>query len=112
MFAPWQPVEVIAPTNEKTLLSTYFSHESEKTEWERSCILIDPVNAGFARLVREYNESSFKDFDDPENKLKIPVFRDVPLDDRDRFDLYPLRDYEIAPVQRLFEKELHRRINR
>jgi len=108
MFTPWLPIEIIAPINKKMLLSTYFSPESEKTGWERSYILIDPVNAGLARLVREYNEILFNHFDEPENNLGIPVFRDVPLDNRDRFDLYSLRDYEIAPVQRLIEQKQQR----
>jgi hypothetical protein len=52
---PWRTAHVPAPTLDQSLLATHFDRAWVCSDWDRIHALINPTNAGFPRLIREYN---------------------------------------------------------
>jgi hypothetical protein len=56
-FTPWGAAHVPAPALDRSLLATHFAPASVCSDWDRIHALINPTDAGFPRLIREYNQS-------------------------------------------------------
>jgi hypothetical protein len=56
LFTPWGAAHVPAPALTQSLLATYFARASVYSDWDRIHALINPTDAGFPRLIREYNQ--------------------------------------------------------
>ncbi len=112
-FTPWLGPYSASPIPSKGILDTYFSLASEKTEWERSHVLIDPIKAGLAAMIREYNklfsEISGMRLEDPDNKLCIPIFKGAPSSSRNRHDFDPLGKGEFDLIRYSLERKQRRR---
>ena len=77
-FTPWGAAHVPAPALDRSLLATHFHSASRRSDWDRRHALINPVDAGLPRLIREYNqpltaESALR-LADPDAMLAIPRF--------------------------------------
>jgi hypothetical protein len=78
LFTPWGAAHVPAPALTQSLLATHFARASVYSDWDRIHALINPTDAGFPRLIREYNQPFL--FGDPqrlaasETLLAIPRF--------------------------------------
>jgi hypothetical protein len=55
MFTPWGAAHVPPPALDQSLLDTHFDQASARSDWDRTHALINPVDAGLPRLIREYN---------------------------------------------------------
>jgi hypothetical protein len=56
LFTPWGTAHVPAPALTQALLATHFARDSVCSDWDRIHALINPIDAGFPRLIREYNQ--------------------------------------------------------
>jgi hypothetical protein len=56
LFTPWGTAHVSAPTLGQSLLATHVARASARSDWDRIHALINPTDAGFPRLIHEYNQ--------------------------------------------------------
>ena len=68
----------LAPALDESLLETHFARDSAHSDWDRIHALINPLDAGFPRLIREYSQP-FRLGDpqrlaEPDARLAIPRF--------------------------------------
>jgi hypothetical protein len=56
LFTPWGTAHVPAPALDQSLLATHFARASARSDWDHIHALINPIDAGFPRLIREYNQ--------------------------------------------------------
>jgi hypothetical protein len=78
LFTPWGTAHVPPPALAQSLLETHFGRVSACSDWDRIHALMNPVDAGLPRLIREYNEAlpagSARRFAEPDALLAIPRF--------------------------------------
>jgi hypothetical protein len=78
MFTPWWSAHVRPPALDQSLLGTYFDPTSRRSDEDRIHALINPVDGGLPRLIREYNASFPREnarcLAEPDTKLAIPRF--------------------------------------
>jgi hypothetical protein len=112
------PTACAAP---RPLLEEYFCLESERSDAERSHLILNPECGGWVRLVEEYNESqsdySTHILTDPREKLQLPLFgggfngpnngieNDLVSPEFDgRFDPEPLSPIEVRSLRQRFDE--------
>jgi hypothetical protein len=75
---PWGTAHVPPPPLDQSLLETHFDRASACSDWDRIHALINPTDAGWPRLLREYNQrfptGSAQCLAAPETMLAIPRF--------------------------------------
>jgi hypothetical protein len=78
MFTPWEVAHVPAPSLHQSLLETHFGQASARSDGDRIHALINPVEAGLPRLIREYNQQfprgSARRLSEADAMLEIPRF--------------------------------------
>jgi hypothetical protein len=77
-FTPWGTAHVPPPALDQSLLDTHFAQASPRSNGDRIHALINPVDGGLPRLIREYNQAippgSAQRLADPYTRLAIPRF--------------------------------------
>jgi hypothetical protein len=78
LFTPWGAAHVPAPALDQLLLDTHFGRASAHSDGDRIHALINPVDAGLPRLIREYNQQFLaghtRRLAEPDVMLAIPRF--------------------------------------
>jgi hypothetical protein len=78
LFTPWGTVHVPPPALDQSLLETHFDQASAYSDGDRIHALINPVDAGLPRLIREYNQQFLpghpQRLAEPDTMLAIPSF--------------------------------------
>jgi hypothetical protein len=78
MFMPWGAAHVPPPPLTHSLLATHLDRASAQSDWDRIHALINSVDGGWLRLIREYNQQfptgSSQRLAELDTRLVIPRF--------------------------------------
>ena len=123
VLAPSVPNHPAACAPTLSLLEEYFCIESERSDAERSHVILAPECGGWARMIDEYNESQGSSsthlLADPREKLRPPIFggdfsgpgadSGIDLGAPDlggRFDPEPLSPIEVRSLRQRFDEPM------